>query len=312
MPTALVSSNRKLFDSFFAPAHQERLSRIASWSRLGVGMVDRRMRQKLQQAEALITTWDSPPFFPEELIEWAPRLRVIAHCGGSVKTRFARPLFERLVIANAAAPMARHVAELAVTFLLYYARDIDRYRELLRLPRNDIYRQLHLSGGDWQSILGQEVGLIGFGRIGRAIVELLAPFGVRFRVHDPYVPAGALGPYPVEVDSLEGVLARSRYLILAAALSEETQGMLNRRRLAQAVQKGRRRCALDVTDPLEPLPERHPLRRARGAILTPHVGSISRAVRHEMTSIVLADLERFFAGKAVENRVTAEMLDRMT
>src|ERR1035438_1692129 len=98
MPTALVSSNRKLFESCFAPAHQERLSRIASWSRLGVRTVDRRMRQKLQHAEALITTWDSPPFFPEELIEWAPRLRVIAHCGGSVKTRFARPLFERLVI----------------------------------------------------------------------------------------------------------------------------------------------------------------------------------------------------------------------
>jgi phosphoglycerate dehydrogenase-like enzyme len=335
MPTALVSSNRKLFESFFAPAHQERLSRIVSWSRLGMRTVDRRMRQKLQQADALITTWDSPSFFPEELIEWAPRLRVISHCGGSVKTRFARPLFERLVIANAAAPMARHVAELAVTFLLYYARDIDRYRELLRLPRNDIYRQLHLSGGEWQSILGQEVGLIGFGRIGRAIVELLAPFGVRFRVYDPYVPAGALGPYPVEADSLEGVLARSRYLILAAALSEETQGMLNRQRLAlmprgavliniargglvdlealtQAVQKGRLRCALDVTDPLEPLPERHPLRRARGAILTPHVGSISRAVRHEMTAIVLTDLERFFSGKAVENRVTAEMLDRMT
>src|ERR1035438_876043 len=93
MPTALVSSTRKLFESFFAPAHQERLSRIASWSRLGVRTVDRRMRQKLQHAEALITTWDSPPFFPEELIEWAPRLRVIAHCGGSVKTRFARPLF---------------------------------------------------------------------------------------------------------------------------------------------------------------------------------------------------------------------------
>jgi phosphoglycerate dehydrogenase-like enzyme len=82
--------------------------------------------------------------------------------------------------------------------------------------------------------------------------------------------------------------------------------------LTQAVLKGRLRCALDVTDPLEPLPERHPLRRARGAILTPHVGSISRAVRHEMTAIVLADLERFFSGKAVENRVTAEMLDRMT
>jgi phosphoglycerate dehydrogenase-like enzyme len=328
MSKVLVSSNRKLFESFFTAEHQEHLTRLASWSLLATRKVGRRMREQLQQADALITTWDSPEFFPEEILDGAPRLRVIAHCGGSVKTRFARPLFERLTITNAADPMARHVAELAVTFLLYYARDVDRYRELLRQPSNDIYQQVHLSGGDEQTILGQEVGLIGLGRIGKAIVELLAPFGVRFLVYDPY----ACG---VNSASLEEVLARSRYVILAAALNDETCGMLNRERLAlmptgavlinvargglvdldaltHEVRRGRLRCALDVTDPLEPLSEKHPLRRARGAILTPHVGAISRAVRHEIASIVLNDLERFFAGRPVENRVTTDMLDRMT
>jgi phosphoglycerate dehydrogenase-like enzyme len=335
MPTVLVSSNRKLFESFFSPEHQEHLSRTATWSSQGARTIDRRMRVRLQEADALITTWDSPSFFPEELLEWAPRLRMIAHCGGSVKTRFARALFEGLVITNAADPMARHVAELAVAFLLYYARDIDRYRQLLRSGSDDIYQEMHLTGGGCQTMLGQEVGLIGLGRIGRAIVELLAPFGVRFRVYDPFVQADALRLHTIEMDSLEQVLTRSRYLILAAALSAETAEMLDRRRLAlmprgavliniargglvdlealtQAVLQGRLRCALDVTDPLEPLPQKHPLRRARGAILTPHVGAISLAVRHEMASIVLADLGRFFAGKPVENRVTTNMLDRMT
>jgi phosphoglycerate dehydrogenase-like enzyme len=335
MPTALVLSNRTLFESFFTQELQGQLTKVVSWNRLGARTVDRRMRQEMLTAEALITTWDSPAFFPEELIEWAPRLRVIAHCGGSVKTRFARPLFERLVITNAASPMARHVAELAVTFLLYYARDIDRYRDLLRQPDNAIYEQLHLSGGGEQTILDQEVGLIGLGRIGRAIVELLAPFGVKFRVCDPHVAAETVRQYPIEMGTLEEVMARSRFLILAAGLSEETCGMLNKKRLAmmprgavliniarggivdleavtQAVQKGRLRCALDVTDPLEPLPVRHPLRRAKGAILTPHVGAISLAVRHEIAAIIAADLGRFFSGKAVENRVTTEMLDLMT
>jgi len=328
MPRVLVSSNRKLFESFFTAEHQEHLTRLASWSRLATRKIDRGMREELQQADALITTWDSPEFFPEEVTEWAPRLRMIAHCGGSVKARFAGPLFERLTITNAAAPMARRVAELAVTFLLYYARDVDRYRELLRQPSNDIYQEVHLSGGSKQTILGQEVGLIGLGRIGKAIVELLAPFGVRFRVYDPYASE-------IESPPLEEVLTQSRYVILAAALNDETRGMLNRERLAlmptggalinvargglvdlnaltREVRKGRLRCALDVTDPLEPLPEKHPLRRARGAILTPHVGAISTAVRHEIASIVLDDLGRFFRGQPVENRVTGDMLDRMT
>jgi phosphoglycerate dehydrogenase-like enzyme len=333
-PRVLVSSNLKLFGSFFTPEHQARLSGWADWHRLASRTVTSEMRKELKEADALITTWDSP-VFSEELLGWAPRLRIISHCGGAVKGRFPRLLFDRLVIANAASPMARHVAELAVTFLLYFARDVDRYRELLRRPSNAIYEEMHLSGGGDQTILEREVGLIGFGRIGRAIADLLVPFGTRLRVYDPYVAPESVACGTVQLDSLEAVLAESQYLIVAAGLTDETRLMLNRKRLAilprgavvinvargglvdldaltRMVLKGRLRCALDVTDPLEPLPGRHPLRRASRAILTPHVGAISRAVRHAITDIILADLARFFAGEPVENRVTAEMLDRMT
>jgi len=272
--------------------------------------------------------------FPEELLAWAPNLKIISHCGGGVKTRFARSLFDRLVITNAALPMARHVAELAVTFLLYLARDVDDYRLTLRGRSNHIYDEMHISGGGDQTILNREVGMIGFGRIGRSIVELLVPFGTRFNVYDPYVAVSDLPPNVRSV-SLNVVLSTSKFLIVVAGLTDETKGMLNRKTLTmlprgaavinvarggiidfdaltKLVLKGRLRCALDVTDPQEPLPISHPLRRARGAILTPHVGAISRSVRHEITSIVLADLERFFSGKPVENRVTTAMLDRMT
>jgi len=259
---------------------------------------------------------------------------LIAHCGGTVKTRFARSLFDRLVITNAPDPMTRHVAELAVTFLLYLARDVDTYREELRRPSNAVYQALHLSGGGEQTILGSQVGMIGFGRIGRAIHHFLAPFGTRLLVHDPYVDKASTSPL-VRFATLEEVLASSRFLVVAAGLTEQTTGLLHRKTLRMLprgaaiinvarggiidldaltpmVLSGRLRCALDVTDPAEPLPLRHPLRRADGAILTPHVGAISCSVRHEMASVILSDVERFFAGKAVENRVTSAMLDRMT
>jgi len=333
-PVVLVSSNARLFESFFDAGLTSRLSQLAAWQRSPARAVTQALRKALFNAEALITTWDSPQFFPENLTDWAPSLRLIAHCGGTVKTRFARPLFDRLVITNAPEPMARHVAELAVTFLLYLARDVDRYRAALRHPSNAIYRQLHLSGGGEQTILGAEVGMIGFGRIGRTIQELLVPFGTRLLVHDPYVKSAAAPPL-MRFAPLEEVLAGSQILLLAAGLTVETTGLLNRKRLgllprgaaiinvarggiidmsalAPMVLRGRLRCALDVTDPLEPLPLRHPLRRANGAILTPHVGAISRSVRHQIASVVLSDVDRFFRGAAVENRVTSAMLDRMT
>lgn len=333
-PTVLVSSNARLFTSFFTPELTSRLSAISNWRREPSRRITTTLRRAFHDAEALITTWDSPVYFPEELTEWAPALRVIAHCGGEVKRRFAAPLFERLVITNAPDPMAMPVAELAVALLLYFARDIDRYRAELRSSSNRIYMQLHFSGAEEDTVLGQEVGMIGFGRIGRAIARLLQAFGTRLLVHDPYAgPEGGRGH--VRFASLDEVLTASKFLIVAAGLTEETGGLLNRKRLEKLpkgaaiinvarggiidldaltamVLRGRLRCALDVTDPLEPLPVRHPLRRAEGAIVTPHIGAISRSVRHAMAAVVLEDLQRFFRAEPVAHRVTRAMLERMT
>ena len=135
--------------------------------------------------------------------------------------------------------------------------------------------------------------------------------------------------------SLPRLLRESELLVVAAGLTDETRGLLDRKALrllpdgatlvnvarggivdlpalAAEVRSGRLRCALDVTDPLEPLPVRHPLRRMRGAVLTPHVGAASGEVRRAMADIVLDSLERFFRGERVRTRVTPRMLERMT
>jgi phosphoglycerate dehydrogenase-like enzyme len=82
--------------------------------------------------------------------------------------------------------------------------------------------------------------------------------------------------------------------------------------LRTEVKQGRLRCALDVTDPKEPLPVDDPLRTLPGAIVTPHIAGSGRQVREGIARVVLDDLERFFSGKDVKNRVTTSMLDRMT
>jgi phosphoglycerate dehydrogenase-like enzyme len=134
---------------------------------------------------------------------------------------------------------------------------------------------------------------------------------------------------------LTRLLAQAELLVLTAALTEQTRGLLDRQNLArlldgacviniargglidldalrQEVQRGRLRCALDVTDPLEPLPVGDPLRTMKGAIVTPHIAGSGRRVREGIARVILDDLERFFSGKKVENRVTTSMLDRMT
>jgi phosphoglycerate dehydrogenase-like enzyme len=333
-PRVLVLGGRALFESFLDGPRRSRLSRSFAWTRNATRTLGPLVRTELARAEALVTTWDSPRF-DQEILSLAPRLRLIAHLGGEVKGRFARPLFTRLTIANAPGPMAPYVAELAATFLLMDARRIDAHRGALRQPSNDVYLQAHLHGCGEETLRDRTVSLLGFGRIGRKIAELLRPFGPRILVHDPFAPKTLASRYGVTFVALGPLLRRAEFLVLAAGLTDETRGLIDRKALAalpdgalvvnvargglvdldaltREVRRGRLRCALDVTDPAEPLPPRHPLRRLRGAVLTPHVGAGALAVRRQMADTVLETLERFFRGKPPRNRVTPAMLDRMT
>jgi phosphoglycerate dehydrogenase-like enzyme len=333
-PRVVVLSGEVLFRSFFDPPRERRLGRGFDWTRTGDRRLTPRLVRLLEGADALVTTWDSPRF-GEELLSLAPRLRVVAHCGGEVKGRFARALFGRLVIANAPGPMAPYVAELAVTFLLMAARRVDEYREALRRPSNRVYERVHREGGGAETLRGRTVGLLGFGRVGRETARRLRPFGPRLLVHDPYVAARAVRGERGRPVSFRGLLRESEYLVLAAGLTDATRDLLDRAALrllpdgatvvnvarggivdlpalTAEVRSGRLRCALDVTDPQEPLPARHPLRRMRGAIVTPHVGAAAVEVRRAMADIVLDALERFFRGDRVRTRIAPRALETMT
>jgi phosphoglycerate dehydrogenase-like enzyme len=332
-PTLLVSAGEALFASFFSPQQQQRLSLRFRWQRLETRKLTADFKQELGATEALVTTWDSPRF-GDDLLHIAPKLRMIAHCGGEVKLRFAQSLFTRLTITNASDPMARATAELGAALLLYCARNVDLYRSALRKRSNRIYDDMHLHGGS-ESLIGQTVAMIGFGRIGRALVDLMRGFDVNWLVHDPYVPRSWSRRYPVRFVGLQKLLAQAHLLVLTAALTEQTRGLLGKENLAwlpdgatviniargglidlpalkKEVRSGRLRCALDVTDPSEPLPVGDALRTMPGAIVTPHIAGSGRHVREEIARVVVDDLERFFRGKAVRNRVTSSMLDRMT
>jgi phosphoglycerate dehydrogenase-like enzyme len=332
-PRLLVSAGPDLFASFFPPAQEGRLSSLFSWERIGARTTNMAFTRKLATADGLVTTWDSP-HLGEDLLQIAPRLRMIAHCGGEVKSRFATSLFDKLTITNASNPMARATAELGAAFLVYCARDVDCYRDALHKPSNRVYSDLHLHGTS-EYLAGREVAMIGFGRVGRALADLMRGFDIHWVVYDPFAPPSLSEHYPVAFTGLKPLLRRAHLLVLTAALTDRTRGLLDQKALAmlpdgaiiiniargglidlaaltREVRSKRLRCALDVTDPAEPLPVKHPLRKMPGAIVTPHIAGSSRQVRQQIATTVMDDLENFFRGKVVKNRVTKAMLQRMT
>ena len=123
--------------------------------------------------------------------------------------------------------------------------------------------------------------------------------------------------------------------MLAAGLTDETRHMLDARTLRlmpdgaylvnvgrgglietdallAELRAGRLAAALDVTDPLEPLPADHELRRLPNVLLTPHVAAGGVEMRHALGEVAASEVARFFRGERPENVVTPEMLARMT
>ena len=319
-PNVLVLASDVLFQHFFTDASLKRLEEVASWSRSALREDSPQLRSEIANADVLMTTWHSP-FITADML--GQRVKLIAHCGGEVKSRVAEKVFEFVTITNAADPMARGVAEMALALTLTLVRRIPDYAAEMR---NGVIRtNEYVSEGE--TLSGRRVGIVGFGRIGRAFAKLLQPFGVEMLVSDPYTTVDS-----VQLDEL---VSSCSILVLCAALTPETRGMFDQRRLSlladgsylinvargglidlqallNELRSGRITAALDVTDPLEPLPLDHELRKLPNVILTPHIAAGGIEMRREIGATAVKEVIRFVKGEPPLNRVTVEMLATMT
>lgn len=319
-PNVLVLASGVLFQHFFSDESLKQLEEVASWTRSALREDSPELRSEIANADVLMTTWHSP-FLTADML--GPRVKLIAHCGGEVKSRVAEDVFETVTITNAADPMARGVAEMALAFTLTLVRRIGDYAAEMG---NGVSRtNEYVSEGE--TLSGRRVGIVGYGRIGRALAKLLQPFGAEIVVSDPYASADS-----VELDEL---VSSCSVVVLCAALTPETRNMFDKRRLSllrdgsylinvargglidlnallDELRSGRITAALDVTDPLEPLPPDHELRKLSNVILTPHIAAGGIEMRREMGATAVAEVVRFAKGEPPLNRVTVEMLARMT
>ena len=329
-PRVLVLASDVLFSHFFPQPALRRLGEVAEWSLSTRREDSPELRAEIARADALMTTWHSP-FLRAGMFGESPRVRLIAHCGGEVKSRVAEEVFDLVTVTNAAGPMAAPVAEMALALVLTLVRRLPQYAAEMRagVVRTNEY----VSEGE--TVRGRKIGLVGFGRIGRSFAELVAPLGAELLVADPYCPASAVAALGGRLTSLEELLRACSVLVLAAGLTQETRHMLDARRLSlmpdgaylinvargglldmgallAELRAGRITAALDVTDPLEPLPPGHELRRLPNGLLTPHIAAGGIEMRRAVGGVAVEEVVRFFKGEPPQNLVTREMLATMT
>lgn len=329
-PNVLVLASDVLFQHFFSAESLARLGDVSSWSQSASREDSPQLRSQIASADVLVTTWHSP-FLTSEMLGEEPRVKLIAHCGGEVKSRVAEEIFAFVTITNAADPMARGVAEMAVALMLSLVRRIPEYATEMR--KGVIRTNEEVSEGE--RLFGRRVGIVGFGRIGRALAKLLTPFGVQILVSDPYAERDAVSGSSTTFVELDELVSSCSIVVLCAALTPETRAMFDSGRLSllrdgsylinvargalidmdallQELRTGRITAALDVTDPVEPLPADHELRKLPNVTLTPHIAAGGIEMRREMGAVAVDEVVRFANGLPPLNRVTVEMLATMT
>ncbi|MBA2705203.1 MAG: hydroxyacid dehydrogenase [Blastocatellia bacterium] len=329
-PQVLVLASDVLFAHFFPEPLRARLSEVADWSRYSEREDSALLREQIAQADVLMTTWHSP-FLRADMFGATPRVRLIAHCGGEVKSRAAEELFDCITITNAADPMAAGVAEMALALMLTLVRKVPEYAGEMRA--GVIRTNEDVSEGE--TVRGRKVGIVGFGRIGRAFARVVKPLGAELLVTDPYCSTEIVSGHEARLVALDELVRSCSVVILAAGLTPETRNLFDARRLALLpdgaylinvargglvdmaalvveLRTGRITAALDVTDPLEPLPSDHELRRLPNVLLTPHIAAGGIEMRRAIGGIAVEEVVRFSKGEPPRNLVTRAMLATMT
>lgn len=111
------------------------------------------------------------------------------------------------------------VAEFALTLILAALKNLPRYDTVVREGKWTRFPMRELSG--------KTVGIVGFGRIGRRLAELLSGFGVELLAYDPYMNVEAAAERKVTPVTLDELLARADVVSLHLPATEETYHMIN-------------------------------------------------------------------------------------
>jgi D-3-phosphoglycerate dehydrogenase/(S)-sulfolactate dehydrogenase len=251
----------------------------------------------------------SEPYTPEVLR--ASKVRAIARAGVGYDA-IDMPTANELKLAVTIAPGTNEhsVAEQALALLFGVFREVAR-RD--REVRSGVWGRRPL----WR-LSGRTIGLVGLGRIGRAMVSRSMGLGLRVIAYDPMADREFAAKHGIELVSFEELLARADIVSLHLPATAETRDLINRRTLGlmrrgavlintsrgglidedalvEALTSGQLAGAgLDVFK-VEPLPTTSPLVKLDNVVMAPHMGGLDEESAEAMACLAaqcLADLSR--------------------
>ncbi|MEU8079951.1 hydroxyacid dehydrogenase [Catellatospora citrea] len=330
-PQALLVMRPDTFRIQFGPQELQRLRTLADlgdpiWTD---DLDDPHTRARLADTDVLLTSWGAPTLTPQRLAA-APKLRAVLHCAGSVRNLVSDEIWRRgILVTSAAEANATPVAEYTLAAIVFAGKKAHVLAAESRLRPadwDDVHHREDLSN------YGRTIGIVGFSRIGRRVVERLRTLDTaQVLVTDPYadpVAVAAAGGRLVELDELLThadivslhlpELPQTRHAIGARELALLPDGatvintargaVLDTAALERECATGRLNAILDVTDP-EPLPAGSLLAQLPNVMITPHIAGSLGSETRRLSAQALDELERLVHGRPPLDAVTSEAME---
>lgn len=225
--------------------------------------------------------------YSDNILSQLPLLKVISRCGvGLENVPLKKTKDLGIQVFNTPDGPTESVAEFTLGLMLSLLRKISEADRLIK-------------EGAWQKktgrlLKGKTVGIIGFGRIGRRVSELLKPFGVKIIIHDPYI--SQITEEVEQVGCLKDLLQQADIVSLHLAWQDEEKPLLGREQfswmksgsflinvsrgtvldeeaLYESLQEGNKILSGAALDVFRQEPYVGKLAKLPNVVLTPHIGS---------------------------------------
>ncbi len=250
------------------------------------------------QADAILTCWK---LVTPAVLDAAPRCRIVSRYGvglDNIAVQHATDL--GMWVTNVPDYCMEEVSDHAMALLLACARRVPLFSAATQAGVWNLK-----AGWPLPRLRGQTLGIIGFGRIGKALAPKAAGFGLKLLVYSPHARPEEVAPYGELTNDLGHLLSTADYISLHVPLTDATRGLINATTLRQmkpsaflintsrgavideaalleaVQQKVIAGAALDVLTQEPPAPG-HPLMGQPNITLTPHAAFYSEAAIEEL------------------------------
>ncbi|MGB9727357.1 MAG: 2-hydroxyacid dehydrogenase [Nitrososphaeria archaeon] len=290
----------------------------------------RQLMQEIDGADILVVNY-AP--VTEEVMDSSKNLKLIGVTrGGPVNVDLQAATKRGILVVNAPERTVDAVADFTIGLMIAEARNLARAYHMLKTgkvlkvnPR--LFGDAVIQGIE---LPGKTLGIIGFGRIGRAVAVRAKAFGMRILAYDPYVREDEMKSCGVEAADLGRLLMESDFVSLHVRLTKETEHMIGEKELkmmkrtAYLINTSRGKvvdekalyralkekwiagAALDVVEE-EPISPTNPLLELDNVTITPHIAGLTQEVPLKSALIIAEEIMKYVRGERLSRLVNKEL-----